>query len=238
MGISGARKLEARGISIHHHQQAKCGRLLRMYYLPESRFPRRVFRGDCCGKASFPQRPRCTPFHIGFIGTIKAAKGWRRVVEAARLLRERGKNVTCTIAGDGPESQSRRKSRKQNATWLGPRAEFPIRRFRFSLRWTFWLSPPISKGCLSCCPRPCPAASPAYERRRRTAGRPCGTERKASCSSKTSGRDRGGHQKADRGAARFGWDSRETAGDATRNCSPPKGCVRRSTTCIWTNPRR
>jgi glycosyltransferase involved in cell wall biosynthesis len=69
-----------------------------------------------------PRPPRTEndprPFHIGFLGTVQPGKGWERVVAAAKLVRERDKNVVCTIAGDGHDFRQLRALAAQNPQWL------------------------------------------------------------------------------------------------------------------------
>lgn len=119
LGIAGAWKLKRRGfrfITISHQSARDCAS---MYYVPESDF-HVAYSGVIA--ADRPRAPRTSesrgPFHIGFIGTIKSAKGWQRVIAAARILRERGRDVLCTVAGDGDEFADLSRIASQDAAWL------------------------------------------------------------------------------------------------------------------------
>jgi glycosyltransferase involved in cell wall biosynthesis len=89
-----------------------------MYFVPESRF-HVAYSGVVGGDQRGPRRADDpAPFHIGFLGTVQPGKGWQCVIDAAQLVRASGKNVVCTIAGDGHDFPLLKQIAAQNATWL------------------------------------------------------------------------------------------------------------------------
>ncbi len=60
--------------------------------------------------ARFPFRerkaPAGRPLRLAAIGRMTAKKGFRHLIDAVRILRESGRSVVLTLAGDGPELQS------------------------------------------------------------------------------------------------------------------------------------
>ncbi len=50
-----------------------------------------------------PGRLLADPFSILCIGTLHPVKGHKYLIEACRLLRERGLNIRCHLVGDGPD---------------------------------------------------------------------------------------------------------------------------------------
>ena len=50
-----------------------------------------------------PQRDRSEPFRLLSVGRLSPAKGYPILLEMMSLLRERGRNVTLTLVGEGPE---------------------------------------------------------------------------------------------------------------------------------------
>jgi glycosyltransferase involved in cell wall biosynthesis len=50
-----------------------------------------------------PQRDRSEPFRLLSVGRLSPAKGYPMLLEMMSLLRERGRNVTLTLVGEGPE---------------------------------------------------------------------------------------------------------------------------------------
>jgi glycosyltransferase involved in cell wall biosynthesis len=118
-GIAGSWWMRRRGfefIAVSRRSAEDCAA---MYLLRESTF--RVAYCAIAGNRE-PRQPRSAdesgPFHIGFLGTIQPGKGWERVIEATRRVRERGKNVLCTIAGDGHDSAKLQEVAAQNSAWL------------------------------------------------------------------------------------------------------------------------
>ena len=53
-------------------------------------------------------RPDGAPFHVLSSGRLVGKKGFPVLIEAIRLLREAGEDVTCTIAGSGPDEAALR----------------------------------------------------------------------------------------------------------------------------------
>jgi glycosyltransferase involved in cell wall biosynthesis len=126
LGIHGTWKLKREGfrlIAISRQSARDCAA---MYWIPESIF-HVAYSGVIAAKQ--PRAPRQAgsdaAFHIGFLGTIKSAKGWQRVIAAARLVREGGKDVTCTVAGEGCESGELLKIASHNADWLRAPGRIP-----------------------------------------------------------------------------------------------------------------
>jgi glycosyltransferase involved in cell wall biosynthesis len=118
-GIAGTWRMRSAGfefIAVSRRSAQDCAA---MYVVPESTFG--VAYSGVVG-ATEPRPPRTAddnrPFHIGFLGTVQPGKGWERVVEAGRLVRERGKNIVCTIAGDGHDFPRLQQVAAQNAPWL------------------------------------------------------------------------------------------------------------------------
>ncbi len=119
LGIAGAAKLKRNGfrfITISRQSARDCSA---MYQVPESDFHVAYSGVIAAKKPRAPRAPESTaPFHIGFLGTIKPDKGWRRVIAAAQLLRGLGKDVICTVAGDGNEFSALSELAVRNASWL------------------------------------------------------------------------------------------------------------------------
>ena len=119
LGIKGAWSLKRDGFRFITISQMSARDCAAMYYVRESDF-HVAYSGVIA--ADRPRAPRTSagtaPFHIGFIGSIKAAKGWQRVIAAAQILRERGNDLTCTVAGDGEEFAELSQIASQNASWL------------------------------------------------------------------------------------------------------------------------
>jgi glycosyltransferase involved in cell wall biosynthesis len=118
-GIGGSWKMRLAGfrfIAVSRRSAQDCGA---MYFLRESTFGVTY----CAVVGGAGQRPPrqaddLAPFHVGFLGTIQPGKGWERVIEAARQVRKRGKNVICTIAGDGHDFSKLQAVAAQNTSWL------------------------------------------------------------------------------------------------------------------------
>jgi glycosyltransferase involved in cell wall biosynthesis len=118
-GVAGSWRMRRAGfhfIAVSRRSAEDCAA---MYLLPESTFTV-AYSGVVGGEE--PRLPRTAndprPFHIGFLGTVQPGKGWERVVAAAELLRKRGKNVICTIAGDGHDFTELLSLAAQNSDWL------------------------------------------------------------------------------------------------------------------------
>lgn len=58
------------------------------------------------------------PFHVGFVGSLIPIKGWRKVVDAVQQLRYSGRDVVCSIVGDGPQRDDLARLARQHAAWL------------------------------------------------------------------------------------------------------------------------
>jgi glycosyltransferase involved in cell wall biosynthesis len=126
LGIAGSSKLKRNGfqfITISRQSARDCSA---MYYVPESDFHVAYSGVIAAEKPRAPRAPESTaPFHIGFLGTIKSDKGWQRVIAAAQLLRRRGNDVICTIAGDGREFGALSEIAARNANWLQAPGRIP-----------------------------------------------------------------------------------------------------------------
>jgi colanic acid/amylovoran biosynthesis glycosyltransferase len=119
LGITGAWRLKRRKFRFITISQQSARDCASMYHVPEADFQVAYSGVIAADKPRPPRAPgSASPFHIGFIGTIKSAKGWKRVIAAAQMLRERGKDVTCTVAGDGDEFAELAEIAAKNATWL------------------------------------------------------------------------------------------------------------------------
>jgi glycosyltransferase involved in cell wall biosynthesis len=118
-GIVGTWRMRRAGfrlIAVSGRSAEDCGP---MYLVSNSTF-RVAYSGVVGGERSRPPRnsDNSAPFHIGFLGSVQPGKGWDRVIEAAKRVRERGKNIICTIAGDGAEVPQLRAIARQNSEWL------------------------------------------------------------------------------------------------------------------------
>jgi glycosyltransferase involved in cell wall biosynthesis len=118
-GIAGSWRMRSAGfrfIAVSRRSAQDCAA---MYLLRESTFCV-AYSGVVGG--GHPRPPRAgndpRPFHIGFLGTVQPGKGWERVVAAAKLVRQSGKNIVCTIAGDGHDFSSLQALAAQNPQWL------------------------------------------------------------------------------------------------------------------------
>jgi glycosyltransferase involved in cell wall biosynthesis len=118
-GIAGSWRMRSAGFDFVAVSRRSAQDCAAMYFLPESTF-RVSYSGVVAAES--PRLPQTSgdnrPFHIGFLGTVQPGKGWERVVRATELLRERGKNVVCTIAGDGHDFPQLQQVAAQNASWL------------------------------------------------------------------------------------------------------------------------
>jgi glycosyltransferase involved in cell wall biosynthesis len=105
-----------RFIAVSRRSAEDCGA---MYFVPDTTF-QVAYSGVVGGERSRAPRSsdKSAPFHVGFLGTVQPGKGWERVIAAAKLLRQRGKNIVCTIAGDGAEFPQLKSITTQNSEWL------------------------------------------------------------------------------------------------------------------------
>jgi glycosyltransferase involved in cell wall biosynthesis len=116
-GIVGSWKMRRAGFRLIAVSRRSARDCAAMYFLPESTFGV-AYCAVAGGAEQRPPRRPDDPFHIGFLGTIQPGKGWERVIEAAGRVRERGKNVICTVAGDGNDLPKLQAVAAQNASWL------------------------------------------------------------------------------------------------------------------------
>jgi glycosyltransferase involved in cell wall biosynthesis len=118
-GIAGTWRMRKAGFELIAVSRRSAQDCAAMYCVPESTF--NVAYSGVVG-AERPRLPRSVddsrPFHIGFLGTVQPGKGWERVVEAAQLVRDSGKNIACTIAGDGHDFPQLKQIAAQRASWL------------------------------------------------------------------------------------------------------------------------
>ena len=74
------------------------------------------------GNGADPCRPGTDgphrPLRVGFVGTVKEIKRWRRVVGAVERLRQQGLEVTCSVVGDGPQLPELKRLAAKHADWL------------------------------------------------------------------------------------------------------------------------
>lgn len=69
-----------------------------------------------------PRAVTTAPLHIVYVGRLAKTKGIFEILEAVRLLQDRGTTVQVTIAGDGPEGEALRAT--VTRLGIGPRISF------------------------------------------------------------------------------------------------------------------
>ncbi|MDB6173046.1 MAG: hypothetical protein JWL59_2357 [Chthoniobacteraceae bacterium] len=79
-----------------------------------------------------PCKPAVEPFQILSVGRYVEKKGFRDLIEACRLLRDKGERFECKIVGDGPlkttlDSQIDRAGLRDTVQLLGPRSQVEVR---------------------------------------------------------------------------------------------------------------
>src|ERR1700723_2805341 len=70
------------------------------------------------GRRGCPSLANPGSFTVGHVGNIVPAKGWQMVVDAARKLREAGRDVRVILAGRGAEAELAQAMARQNEGWL------------------------------------------------------------------------------------------------------------------------
>ncbi|HWY32464.1 MAG TPA: glycosyltransferase family 4 protein, partial [Candidatus Acidoferrum sp.] len=70
------------------------------------------------GRRGCPSLANPGSFTVGHVGNIVPAKGWQMVVDAARKLRETGRDVRVILAGRGSEAELAQAMARQNEGWL------------------------------------------------------------------------------------------------------------------------
>ncbi|MDB6153858.1 MAG: hypothetical protein JWL90_2311 [Chthoniobacteraceae bacterium] len=94
---------------------------------------RKVFRVYNGIDRDFPPcKPAVEPFQILSVGRYVEKKGFRDLIEACRLLRDKGERFECKIVGDGPlkttlDSQIDRAGLRDTVQLLGPRSQIEVR---------------------------------------------------------------------------------------------------------------
>jgi glycosyltransferase involved in cell wall biosynthesis len=119
MHVRGVQELRCRRMTMVAVSRRSAADCAAMYGCRPDEF--RVTYNGSGAAAAADVEPRGTPhrpFHVGFVGAVAAAKGWRRVVAAVQQSRLLGLEVVCSIVGDGPEHAELRRLAVEHAPWL------------------------------------------------------------------------------------------------------------------------
>jgi glycosyltransferase involved in cell wall biosynthesis len=119
MHVTGVKDLLARRLTLVAVSQRSAAECAAMYGCQAAAF-RVAYNGadiPSTDHAELRTQPH-HPFRVGFLGTLAAFKGWRKVITAVEQLRGEGLPVVCSIVGAGRDLPALQRLAVERAEWL------------------------------------------------------------------------------------------------------------------------